>query len=337
MRVAYITREPASAERQLAYIANTAREDLVCTASRNLPAFSASNAYRFFEASEKYERVNGVAFEELKITLPVELTLHQNAALVEDLIGVIAGESLPCTYAFHNPKTLDGSGEQPHVHVLISARITDGIERTAETHFRRYNAEHPEHGGAQKDPTMNVYHATKLHRLMISDIFNVHLAQHGKVERVHPDTLRSRGIDRMAEPKLTPSESRAYRERGEISPTMQKVLDIRAKRVNQRARENSNARTYWEDRKAFLGITDDMPGAVQVAHILLKRHGAVERVPARYRRYVVRSPRHVQRGASVRAQVARLARDLEGGEAHGGGTLRVRLHDEREQDRGMSW
>ena len=339
-RIEYITGRTVTpldfAERQLRYILN-GREDLVQDGSRNLPGWAGGNPHIYFQAAERHEGKGRVAFEEWKVSLPHELTRAQNEALIEDLLDTIAGESLPCTYAFHEPRTLSDSHGQPHIHLLISARRNDEYVRSAETHFKLWQAKEPGRGGARKDPAMNTQGAVKLHRLMISDILNVHLERAGQVARVHPDTLRSRGIERKAEPKLTPSESRAYRERGEISPTMQQVLDIRAKRVSQRARENSNARTYWEDRKAFLGITDDMPGAVQVARILLKRHGAVERVPARYRRYVGRSPHHVQRGASVRAQVARLARDLEGGEAHGGGTLRVRLHDEREQDRGMSW
>jgi len=51
--------------------------------------------------------VNGVAFEEWKITLPQELTFAQNKALMEDLVQAIAGETLPITYAFHNPQTLE--------------------------------------------------------------------------------------------------------------------------------------------------------------------------------------------------------------------------------------
>ena len=261
------------------------------------------------------------------------------AALIDDLLATIVGDRLPCTYAFHDPKTMDGAQPQPHIHLLVSARMNDEHTRTAETHFKRWNAKNPSAGGAKKDPAFWHRGAVRLHRLMISDVLNIHLEKHGHSVRVHPESLKSRGIDRDREPRLTPKESGDYRRTGvvEADSTMAEVLRIRSARAKQPPHEQNNARLYWESRKAFLGITRDMSQEEKVARILLKRHGAVERVPARYRRYVARSPRHVQRGASVRAQVARLARDLEGGEAHGGGTLRGRLHDEREQDRGVSW
>ncbi|MCI3049250.1 hypothetical protein ML378_26340, partial [Escherichia coli] len=40
---------------------------------------------------------------------------------------------------------------QPHAHIMMSQRVNDGIERTPEQYFRRYNARYPERGGAKKD------------------------------------------------------------------------------------------------------------------------------------------------------------------------------------------
>jgi MobA/MobL family len=255
---------------------------LVCAGTRNLPAWASGNPYTYFQAAEQYERANGVAFEEWKITLPQELTVAQNVELVEALITAMAREELPVTYAFHNPKTLDGRGEQPHLHLLISARQTDGITRTAAQHFKRYNAEHPERGGAKKDPAMNVYHATKLHRLMIADMLNIHLEQHRHVARVHPGTLKSRGIEREAEPKLLPSESQAYRDKKLIGATMEAVLKIRESRGKTRTKEQNNAYQAWEERKAFLGITRDMTKDEKVSQALHERHGTPTKVAARY-------------------------------------------------------
>ena len=50
---------------------------------------------RYFRAAERYERVNGVAFEEWKVTLPQELSHRQNLALTRDLVDAIAGTRLP--------------------------------------------------------------------------------------------------------------------------------------------------------------------------------------------------------------------------------------------------
>ena len=183
-------------------------------------------------------------------------------ALMRDLVDAIAGTRLPITYAFHDPTTLDGTRQQPHLHLLISARQNDAHTRTAATHFKRYNREHPERGGAQKDAAFWHKGAIKAHRVLISDVVNVHLEYAGLAARVHPDRLEERQVDRTPEPKLLPSESRAYREQGIVSPRMQEVLDIRQARATPGdAREQAQARRYWEGRKGELGITDTQPMA----------------------------------------------------------------------------
>ena len=165
------------------------REDLVYERSRNLPAWAGGNPHTYFRAAERYERANGVAFEEWKVTLPQELSHRQNLALTRDLVDAIAGTRLPITYAFHDPATLDGTRQQPHLHLLISARQNDAHIRTAATHFKRYNRDHPERGGAEKDALFWHKGAIKAHRVLISDVVNVHLEYAGLAARVHPGQL----------------------------------------------------------------------------------------------------------------------------------------------------
>jgi hypothetical protein len=123
--------------------------------------------------------------------------------------------------------------------------------------------------------------AVKQWRMTISDVLNVHLEQAGCPERVHPDTLERRGIDRQPEPKLLPSESRAYREQGTVSDRMQAVLEVRAQRQQTRAQEQANAQAYWEGRKDVLGITPDMDRPAQLAAVGMARAQVRERAPAR--------------------------------------------------------
>jgi MobA/MobL family len=271
-RVRYITREterePASqAERQLRYVAREGREDLVYTRSRNLPGWAQGSPQTYFRAAEQYEWARGNAFEEWKITLPQELSPRQNMDLMRDLVTTIAGERLPITYAFHSPQTMDGTQAQPHLHLLISGRQEDGIMRTPAQHFKKYNRTHPERGGAPKDPALYHYRAVKGWRVTISDVINVHLERAGREERLHPDRLEDQEIPRRPEPKLLPSQSRAYREQGTVSETMQEVLTIRAERQQTRATEQAKAREYWEERKSALGITEDMDLPAQLAVI----------------------------------------------------------------------
>ena len=283
-RLEYITRQPAqplsAAARQLRYVRED-REDLVFARSRNLPAWAQGNPHGYFQAAEQYERQGGVAFEEWKITLPYKLNHRDNMALTRDLVEAIAGDRLPITYAFHDPPTVRGTRQQPHLHLLISARQHDGIARTAAQHFQRYNRAHPERGGAEKDSAFWHRGAIKAHRVLIADILNLHLERAGQQARIHPDRLAARGIAREPEPKLRPSESRAYREHGTISPSMQKVFDLRAQRLSTDVYEQDNAQRYWEGRKRALGITSAMPRPAQLACITEARAARIHEVPAR--------------------------------------------------------
>jgi MobA/MobL family len=369
-RIDYITGrrvlERDSADRQLRY-SREGREDLVAEGTRNLPAWAEGNPHSYFRAAEQCERSSpgneqrrGIAFEEWKISLPLELSKAQNLALVEDLIDAIAGKSLPCTYAFHNPQTLDGNQEQPHIHLLISARITDGIPRTPETHFKRYNRHHPERGGAQKDPAFWHKGAVKAHRVLVADLLNLHLERAGHVARVHPQSLAEQGIDRAPEPKLLPSESRAYRERGEVSERMGEVLRIRAERAAQRTEEQDAARRYWEHRKTELGITASQPRTVQLKAIVKARQHTRDHAPVRLKSqhhqqdpipssrtkdqagHQARHPvlRHLSpaRSGTLAQQFQRLARHLVQEDEVQGSKLHVRLYEEehaRDQGRGL--
>ena len=204
---------------------------------------------------------------------------RQNLALTRDLVEAIAGHRVPITYAFHDPPTLRGTRQQPHLHLLISARHNDGHARTPAQHFRRDNRTHPARGGAQKDEAFRHRRALKAHRVLISDMLNVHLEDAGQVARVHPDTLEQRQLHRKPEPKLFPSESRAYREQGIISARMQEVLDIRHERASQRAHEQHQARTSWEERKVALGITRDVPMPAKLQAITQARAHTRDHAP----------------------------------------------------------
>src|SRR4029453_2245199 len=124
-----------------------------------------------------------------------------NMHLMCDLIDVIAGDLLPCTYAFHDPTTLSGTNQQPHLHLLLSARQTDEPPPPPSQHFKRYNARHPAQGGTRKDPAFRHKGAVKAWRVTIRAVLTGHLGARGLQDRVHPDSLHERGIDRKPEPK----------------------------------------------------------------------------------------------------------------------------------------
>jgi hypothetical protein len=123
--------------------------------------------------------------------------------------------------------------------------------------------------------------AVKATRVLLSDVINLHLERATCAERVHPDRLDDRGHARKAEPKLLPSESRDYRDKGIISPRMQQVLDIRAARHETRAVEQADACAYWTQRKVALGITDTMDAPAQLAAVCVARAQVRDHAPMR--------------------------------------------------------
>lgn len=288
-RLEYITGQRALQQdrgtRQIRY-QKEGREDLVEEGTRNLPDWAQGNPYTYFRAAEQYERQSpndtqrrGISFEEFKISLPRELTREANTALMYDLLDALAGDTLPVTYAFHAPRTMNDSSQQPHLHVLISGRITDGYTRTEAQHFRRFNRVHPERGGARKSAMLNHRGAVKANRIFVSDIMNLHLERDGLAVRIHPDRLRDRGMTRSPEPKLLPSESRAYRQDGVVSETMAEVLAIRAQRAE--GAEQANAQAYWTQRKQDLGLTDGMDLPAQLAVLGTARALVRDQAPSR--------------------------------------------------------
>ncbi len=126
-------------------------DEIVYTKS-HLPQWADNDPLRFWELAEQNERANANLYKEHIISLPRELTLEQNIALIDDWIAKELKGQHYYNYAIHNPKAKDGL-EQPHCHLMFCERINDGIERTAEQYFKRYNSKNPEKGGAKKANT----------------------------------------------------------------------------------------------------------------------------------------------------------------------------------------
>jgi len=287
-RVEYITRtgkyaSPAEARIQhqgLDADTGTVREDLVYWRARNLPQWAKDDPVRFFSTAEQHERVGGVAYTEWRFALPREFTHRENMDLARDVLQMSFGEEHPYCFAFHDPPAADG-GTQPHVHVLWSARTLDGLDRTEEQFFKRWNATQPERGGARKDPEMNHMGAVKAARVQYVDIVNAHLEQGGYQMRLHPDSLKDRGIDRTPEPKLLPSDSNRLKHHYEVTERMQTVFDHRHAREQSAPAELADAQQYWQERKRELGITTSMPMNQKLQHIREAREQAVSTVPER--------------------------------------------------------
>ena len=156
--------------------------------SGNMPSFAEGKPADFWHAADVYERSNGRTCSSLVVALPKELSKAQRIELAEQFIAEFADRyRYPFTCAIHNHVGSIAGMEQPHLHFMYSERHVDGIERTPEQFFKRYNPKEPEKGGAQK-LTADVLNMGKaqlqLYRQKTEELINASLAQHAPTKIV---------------------------------------------------------------------------------------------------------------------------------------------------------
>ena len=150
----------ATAKNRFHYITRTshfkhykesASEQIEFVKSGNMPHFAEGKPAEFWGAADIYERSNGRTCSSLVVALPKELNQAQRIELAEAFITEFADRyQYPFSCAIHNHTGSIGGIEQPHLHFMYSERHVDGIDRTTEQFFKRYNPKEPEKGGAQK-------------------------------------------------------------------------------------------------------------------------------------------------------------------------------------------
>lgn len=105
----------------------------------------------FWQAADTYERANAKVYMEYEIALPNEFTPEIRKTLIETFLEkYVVKHGYPHSWAIHNVKSRISKEEQPHCHLMFSLKVNDGIERTAEQYFKRYNPKDPRKGGAKK-------------------------------------------------------------------------------------------------------------------------------------------------------------------------------------------
>lgn len=162
------------------------KEQLVYKESGNLPAFANGNAKAYWQAADEHTRINGRAYEEFELALPQELTHEENIELVKAFIAREIGDKHAYTFAIHDKAAAnDPQQRQIHAHIMYSSKLQDGIERSAEQFFKRYNSKHPERGGAENDTRFSGSHG--------SDEL---IAVRERWEKMVNQAYRERGIDK---------------------------------------------------------------------------------------------------------------------------------------------
>lgn len=195
---AYITRQGKHSQ----------REDLVCAGHGNMPTWAQANPSAFWKMGDKHERANGAVYREHEIALPAELTHMQQRELVDALVQVMAGDK-PYQFAVHAPNSSLEGKANTHLHLMFSDRMPDGIERSPEQTFSRFNAKRPERGGCKKDSGGKNRLALRdelIHtRKTCADLQNATLQKYGHSARVDHRSLKEQGVDRAPERHLGPA------------------------------------------------------------------------------------------------------------------------------------
>lgn len=166
-------------------------EELIYKEHGNMPYWSKDDPQDFWKACDEYERANGRAYTEFEIDLPNELNQEQQIALVKDFVKKNLGDKHTYSFAIHTKEAaLDKSFKNPHAHIMFTERKLDGIERSREQFFKRYNPKKPELGGTRKDRNWTHKETPYRLRLAWANTQNKHLEMHGHSVRVDPRTLK---------------------------------------------------------------------------------------------------------------------------------------------------
>lgn len=212
-----------------------------------MPAWARENPSAFWRAADTHERENGNAYREFELALPRELSRDHQLALVERFIERELGGQHAYQWALHADQARDGGG-QPHVHVMFSDRIQDGIERGAEQYFKRANRKSPEKGGAlKKSYGASKAEAAETYRAIRgrwAEMQNLALEHQGFAARVDHRSLAAQGIhDR--EPGLHQGPAVAGIEaRGEVS-------EVGSRQREQMAERQANREAVLEEARGL--------------------------------------------------------------------------------------
>lgn len=106
------------------------RGDLGSTGFGNMPVWACDNPVEFWRTADLNERQNGVVYREHELALPLEASLEEQIAIIENWCQKHYNNHA-YLYAIH---IKEGN---PHCHIMICDRRQDGIERGPELYFKR--------------------------------------------------------------------------------------------------------------------------------------------------------------------------------------------------------
>lgn len=212
------------------------RSETICHGTGNLPEWANADASRFWEAAEKHERANANHYREFEVALPRELSHEQMEATVKGFSQDQFGERHAYQYALHL------NANNPHAHIMFSEKMNDGLSRSEEQYFKRYNPKKPECGGCKKSNEWEAQRGNKASDRLLqareawANHVNRALERAGHEARVDHRSYEARGIDQIPQPKVGPKVW--HQPNREQHPRFQEFEAVRL--ANQAPQERAN-------------------------------------------------------------------------------------------------
>ena len=230
----------------------------------NMPEWAEDDPGKYWEAADEHERANGRLYSEVQFALPKELNEDERreaaSSFAERLTG---GERLPYTLAIHRGGT---NGENPHAHLMFSERGNDGIERSGEQWFKRYNAKAPEKGGARKSRAAKAGDWLEQTRKAWEQTANRALERAGRAERIDGRSLadlrdeahRAGDLKRAAElsrePNVHLGPERYRTIRGGASETVQQAGRVERRNAAAQGERDADRRQVARLKREIAGV-----------------------------------------------------------------------------------
>ncbi len=257
--------------------ARARQDEVVHVESGSMPAFAASDARLYWAAADSHERSNGRLFRSLTAALPNSLDMAGQLALARRFAAHVTAGEMPYTLAVHAGLSKEaGAPDNPHLHLVFSERVNDGVERGADAWFRRAApaGRDPAQGGARKSERTKPREWLEETRQAWAAQMNQAFARAGVAERVTAESHAA--------------QLARAREAGDAEEEQRLLLNPPGEHIGPAAKHK------WEDRP---------PGAPE---LMPDRYAEYERASAAARDARLAHARDAAEAAEARSRIERL-------------------------------
>lgn len=178
------------------------QDDLHVEGYGNIPNW-ANSPEKFWDAADRFGKVNGRSYREINVALQNELSMEDNIQLVREFLkesGI--SDEHAYYYAIHSRTSIDGTQDNIHAHIMFNEKV---IERDRPLDRYDYFRNYAEN--AQGEPTSG-YRTSKKHssrggiladRYLWENIVNRKFRERNMDERVSAKTLKAQRDELLAQ------------------------------------------------------------------------------------------------------------------------------------------